>query len=457
MAATTVTLGNSLTGVLLKPHYVAAAVVLNILLLGAVGWWCWQQLRGAPQWQRRVLAWALGGRLFVAGLSGLHPSPDVSGFRSYSWAMTRQLWAFPLDWVHTMVSNEFRFADWQMVYHGMSNTFFFLKLLSVVNLFTLGNDSATAAYLSLFAFIGCWQLVRTLARLWPASQPGAWAAFLLWPSVAFWTSAYTKESVLLGSGAWLLALVLAALYGPAARSFWWRMGQVVAIGLLAALHFNMRFFYAAPLLGGLVALGVAQALARAGVGRGRLGQAAVVLAVLAAGAWLVPQVSPAFRLNKFTNQMVQVYAHHLAASQGRPHFEYPDLVPTAESALRHLPSALVNAVVRPLPGESKEPKYVAAGLENLVLLLLVGLLLVAWRRGRSLGPLPFALVLVLGLYCVAVALLLGLTTPNLGTLNRYRSAMLPFLLLLLLQNEYAAALLRRLGLGRAEKLGATPP
>jgi hypothetical protein len=44
-------------------------------------------------------------------------------------------------------------------------------------------------------------------------------------------------------------------------------------------------------------------------------------------------------------------------------------------------------------------------------------------------------------------MLIGLTTPNFGSLNRYRSELLPFLLLLLLQNDYAAALLQRLGLG----------
>ena len=38
---------------------------------------------------------------------------------------------------------------------------------------------------------------------------------------------------------------------------------------------------------------------------------------------------------------------------------------------------------------------------------------------------------------------MGITTPNLGSLHRYRSAMLPYLLLLLLQNDYAAAAILR--------------
>ena len=42
-----------------------------------------------------------------------------------------------------------------------------------------------------------------------------------------------------------------------------------------------------------------------------------------------------------------------------------------------------------------------------------------------------------------LAALLGLSTPNLGTLSRYRVALLPYLLLLLLQNVYVARWLNR--------------
>jgi len=67
-------------------------------------------------------------------------------------------------------------------------------------------------------------------------------------------------------------------------------------------------------------------------------------------------------------------------------------------------------------------------------------------RGRP-GRLPAALVLALLLYCVVLAGLIGLSTPNLGTLLRYRTIFWPWLLWLLLQNDYARQILRRLGLG----------
>jgi hypothetical protein len=52
---------------------------------------------------------------------------------------------------------------------------------------------------------------------------------------------------------------------------------------------------------------------------------------------------------------------------------------------------------------------------------------------------------------VILAILMGLTTPNLGSLNRYRNDLLPFFLLLVLQNDYAAKVISWLGLSRWHK------
>jgi len=439
--------GGMIEGTLVTPAQLGLAVVLNLALWWGLKRWLSPQFRSAPGWLRRMLALALGARLLFAVFSGFYPSPDVIGFESHGWVITRQLWADPTGWLRTLAGNELVFEDWHVVFYGMSNTFFFHKLLSLVNLFTLNGKIYTAAFLSFFCFVGCWQLLRALMRLWPDSGPGAAVALLLWPTVLFWTSTYTKESVLLGTGTWLLALVLQALYGPPAATRAQTWGRVLAILLLAFLHFSMRYFFATPLLVGLLGLGVVRLAQRLGLARRRLAQALLMLAVLAVGAWLAPQLSLAFRSNKFTSQMIKVYTHHIEMSRNRPHFEYPDLVPTEESALRHMPLAVANAFVRPVLGESKGLQYLAGGLENAALLLLMLFPLLAAVRRQSLGPLPFALVVALLIFCLAVAILLGLTVPNFGALSRYRSAMLPYLLLLLLQNEPATRLLRR-GLGK---------
>ncbi|WP_239691909.1 hypothetical protein [Hymenobacter coccineus] len=425
----------------------ALALVLNVGLLAVLLPWLrreWRQLGAA--WRAALVA-GLAGRLLVGGLRDAHPISDGAYVQNLSELITGQLWSEPANGLRSLAGDVVQFASERVVYYGMSNTLFLAKVLALLNLASLANPWLNALYLSLFSFVGCWQLARTLAARLPATPAGAGlVGLVLWPSVAYWAAGLNKEAALLGSGAWLVALVLERLYGPApaAAARPWLRG-VGAVGL-ALLCFKMRYFFAVPLLGCLLALALVQALRRRAWVRGRLAQALVLAAVVAAGAAATQEMGGLYRLNKFTSQVLRIYDHDLMVSVGRPHFEYADLRPTGASFLAHAPQAAWNTFTRPWLGESAEPQYVAGGLENGLLLVLGALALGALVRGRG-GRLPFALAVVLLGYCLVLAVLMGLSTPNLGTLSRYRSVLLPLWLLLLLQNDYAAAALRRLGLG----------
>ncbi|WP_201981686.1 hypothetical protein [Hymenobacter rubidus] len=422
------------------------AILLNAAFLAWVLPWVRRQWQQAAPLGRAAFAVGLGGRLALGLWAARHLLYDAHIMSLYSRQLTAQLWADPAAAWQALVGNEMHAGGYHMIFHGLSNTFFFTKILGLLNLASLSTDWPNSVYLSVFSFAGCWQLARAVARTLP--QTPAWApilAFVVWPTAILWTSGVTKESVVVSSGAWLLAMAVQLIYGPAVRSKWQRVGQGAAMLALALLHFNMRYFFAVALIGALVALGVVRLLQPLGWARSRWAQAVLMLAVLSGGAWLAAEVSVAFRLNKFVNQVSRIYTQDLEASAGKPHFEYPDMQPTLESIVRHVPQAIANVITRPWLGESGELRYVAAGLENLVLLLLLAVALLAVWRGKA-GRLPFGLVLALLIQCAVVAALIGLSTPNLGSLHRYRSGMLPYLLLLLLQNGYAVAAMRRLGL-----------
>ncbi|WP_161599511.1 hypothetical protein [Hymenobacter nivis] len=438
----------------------ALALALNGALLAVLLPWLrreWQRL--GPAW-RGALVVGLAGRLLVGALRDGHPVSDGAYVQHLGQLLTAQLWAAPAAGLHSLAGDTVQFAGESAVYYGMSNTLFLAKLLAVLNLASLGVAGLNAVYLSLFSFVGCWLLARALAARLPGTPAGAGlVGLVLWPSVGYWAAGLNKEAALLASGAWLVALVLAALYAPPGAGAPWPRGWARgALGLgLALLCFKMRYFFAVPLLGSLLALALVRALPRRGWAGGRLAQVLVLGAVVAVGAAGAPALGGLFRLNKFTSQVLRIYDHDLMVSAGRPHFEYADLRPTAASFLAHAPQAAWNTFTRPWLGESAEPQYVAAGLENGLLLVLGALALGALARGRG-GRLPFALGLVLLGYCLVLAILMGLSTPNLGTLSRYRSVLLPFWVLLLLQNDYAAAALRRLGLGAPDGVApARPP
>lgn len=415
------------------------AIALNAGLL----WWLvpWlQRLRQEPQVGHWVLP-TLGLKLVATGLSVVLLSGDSDYFLVWSQHMTAQLWQEPLTWLHMLGQDTFQFRSWQLVFHGFSNTLFLIKTLSVLNLASGGSVWLDSLYLSLFSFWGSWQLVLALRRIWSGNVAlGAIGGFLLWPTVIYWTSGLTKESVLVGSGAVLVAVVLSLCYSPRKRP----ATQLLLLALMALLHFKMRFFSAALLLGVMSGLGLIRAIQELGGAKRWLPQVLLLLGLLAGGAWAASEVVPAFRLNKFTSQLQRNYSDLLRSSRNRPHLEYPTLAPTTESVLQNAPKAVLNVLTYPRVWEGGGVLYLIAGLENLLLLVLLGLTLLSLRHRRN-GVLPFAVVLCLLVYCLLLAALLGLTTPNLGTLSRYRVSFLPFLLLLLLQNQYVARLQQRWG------------
>jgi hypothetical protein len=282
--------------------------------------------------------------------------------------------------------------------------------------------------------------VCTLRRLWSATVArGAIGGFLLWPTIVYWTSGLTKESLLVGSGAAILAIVLRLCYGST-RNLW---KPLLLLGLVAVLHFKMRFFSAATLMGVLAGLALIRVIQRLGGAKHWATQIVLLVALLAGGAWAASEVSPVFRLNKFTSQLQRNYSDLLKSSLNRPHLEYPDLAPTTESVVRNAPKAVVNVLTYPRPWDGGGILYIIAGTENILFLVLLLVALASLTRKQR-GLLPFAVVLCLLVYCVLLAALLGLTTPNLGTLSRYRVSFLPFLLLVILQNSYVARLQQRL-------------
>jgi len=411
------------------------ALVLNAGLLWLL--WGWvrrqQQKAGVGTWVLPLLVL----RLAVAVATVVFLTEDARFFQYWSAALTSQFWAAPSAWVGTLLGDEFHVEGKQLIYHGYSNTFFIIKLLSVLNLASLGSVWLNAAYLSIFCFVGCWQLVRQIPKLFPATPLlAAPLAFLLWPTVLYWTSGLTKESVLLGALAWLMALVLGWLYGRQPVRPW----TVVWAVVLVVVGFKMRYFFAVLLFAALLGLAVIRVAERLGVRR-RVVQLVLLALVLVGGSLVLSEVGTVFRFNRISSQLLRNYYSMLEQSRYKPHIEYEHLAPTWQSVANNAPAAIMNALLRPWPWENFRWNYLAASVENVVLLGLVLVAVMAVVRGRG-GQLPFALVVVLLLYCVGLAILLGLSTPNLGTLSRYRTVLLPFLLLLLLQNDYVARWLK---------------
>ena len=144
------------------------------------------------------------------------------------------------------------------------------------------------------------------------------------------------------------------------------------------------------------------------------------------------QLHPVFKLNFFYEQLMQNYHSLLKLSAGKPVLYFPDLKPTFVSVMLHLPMAAWQGTVRPFIWEGNNLLYKIAATENLITLLLLVLYLI----NLLLNKLKVVTLagLLLSVYILIIAGLIGLTTPNLGSISRYKITYLPFLIYLLLQN-----------------------
>lgn len=322
-----------------------------------------------------------------------------------------------------------------------SNSFFFLKPISLLNFITGSNYYLNSLFLSLFSFAGAWFFVRVVARVFPGGTKAAIISFLFVPSVVFWASGMLKESLLFGSLCFFWGSVLQLVYQPQIR---FGLQKILLLLVSGYVLWKIKFFLAALvfcLTGAWVILRWLQqrfSFFRTGI---RIWLVLpVILFVLAA---FIMNWSESFELQHFFDRLVWNYQKLQSKSPGRPVITLQQFEPNAFSVISNIPIAILNVVYRPFFWEGNNFFYRLAGLENLALLSLTFGLGSLFKKENH-GKLP-GFYLVLLAYILFMAAVFGLSTPNFGSLNRYRIAILPFLIYLLLQLPFWQNLLARLG------------
>lgn len=101
-------------------------------------------------------------------------------------------------------------------------------------------------------------------------------------------------------------------------------------------------------------------------------------------------------------------------------------ITTPASLIYNTPEALVNTLLRPYVWESRSPLMVLPALENIFVLVLIILLVMSIRPIKQIN---FNLMLFCLLYAFSLHLVVGITTPVLGAIARYKIPAMGFLLI----------------------------
>ncbi len=387
----------------------------HVLIIGLLSFLLWRKDRALIFWP------ALSIKLASGILVGL--------LYQYYYS-TGDTWTFFSDGVkviNALVENPKYFFDffWNDDVSAMGLTLendrprslYIIKWVAVFNLLDGNNYWITSLYFSFISFFSSWLLYKTLAHHFPDLKIEAAISVLFIPSIVFWGSGIIKES-----------LAIAALNAVTSCFISWYFTRSLSIfsivvGLFSFwVLWNLKYYWTAVWLAVVFPSILIQLLTPrvSWVSRNPKWSWGLFLFVALAG---ISIIHPNFYFDRILTVIIDNHNAYLKISNPDDIIHFYDLHPTLFSMLLNSPWALFSGMFRPFVTEAGTLLQLTAALENLILVVLFGMFLLRLRDLRQWNVLHLALVSYIFILCV----LLALSTPNFGSLSRFKIGLTPFL------------------------------
>lgn len=317
------------------------------------------------------------------------------------------------------------YAIWEKLNVHQYRALFIAKIVSVVNLLTADNYWITSLYFSVVSFICSWRLVLTICAHFPMHKTAAIVSFLILPSVVFWSSGVMKETLALACLFFLTHVFL---------NLWMQKKNSIATYLLSILSFwilwQVKYYYVAVFAPVLTTSLVLKFIILPLL---RIRKPGYEIAL-----WFVVFILSVFIFSLTrSNLHVENVASVIVKNQNTvQHFSKPagtisfwNLEATGFSIAMNMPWALFSGLFRPFIWEATNVFQVMLSIENLVVLFFF---IMALRNYKdALQSTNRLLILSVLVYATLLCMFLTLSTPNFGTLSRYRVGFLPFFFFLI--------------------------
>lgn len=253
---------------------------------------------------------------------------------------------------------------------------------------------------------------------------------LLLPSVLFWASGVLKEPVLvLGLGVFV--------YGLLNKD--WKL-RVACCGLGMLVLLAIKFYVLVCLLPAALAFLLLQKQEKPAMVLAKYAAVNIVLLIAALNIQhIVPRINAMQMLSNKQHHSVKEAIYFKAGSR----IDITDIEPNAISIVSTAPIAVWNSLTRPYLWEGKNPMMLASALENL---MVIGIILLCFFLFNRNNTKHLKLVLFLLLSSLTYFALIGMCTPVLGNMVRYKAPLLPLFLLAFIILADEAKLVSRLPL-----------
>lgn len=312
------------------------------------------------------------------------------------------------------------------IYNNQPRALFFVKILSVVNLMTGGNYWISSLYFSLFAFIGSWFTVSTFLKYYSEYRGAVIFSFFYFPSAVFWSSGIIKESLALGC-----IFIIAGIVLISYKQWKLNISQAIAFLVSMLVLWYLKYYYAGVIMLLVFALFITTFFTRKldKLASRSFAQITLFFSLIIVATLVVTQLHPNFYPHRMLGVIVDNYQAFVNISEPGDFVEFGSLETNAWSFIYYTPKALISGLFRPFIGESLEPFKIITGLENLLLVVLFIYSLM--KLPKFMDNNSRLLILTAILFIVILAVFLTISSPNYGTLIRYKTGFLPFFVLMI--------------------------
>jgi hypothetical protein len=295
---------------------------------------------------------------------------------------------------------------------------FFIKIISSFLLISMDSYWVCAAYFSLLAFISSWVLHREIVSRYPNSFRASALAFLIFPSVIFWSSGLEKESIALCGIYFLASVFLKIMVNEKLNKFIWLL-VIVACFIVWSLKYYWAIIFFVSVF---TALSIRFMSSRVLIVMKYQIVAWVMLFITIGMA--LSFAHPNFYISRLLEVIISNYNDFALISDPKNLIHYFQFEQTWISMVINSPWALFSGLFRPVIGQGQGILGWMASIENFFLFVLFLGSMLNIRKGFAHSKEIIFLAMLS--YCVVLSIFLALSTPNLGTLSRYRVGFLPF-------------------------------
>ncbi len=311
-----------------------------------------------------------------------------------------------------------------------SKEYFVIRVAAVGALLGFDTYLVTALFFAVLSFSGMWAMYMTFAKIRPQVYKELAVAVFFLPSVFFWGSGLLKDSLCLGGLGWLF---YSFYRGAIEKKNILRCVIIglIAIRVIASMKVYILLAFVPPAALWVFNENTAQirSVAVRWMARPILLLGGSFVAIYAMGQ--IAAADARFNIDKIGAQskLTATYLQGVSKQENGSGYNIGEQDGTIAGMAKLAPQAVVVALFRPFPWESRNPTMALSALEASYFIFLT--LRIFYRVGffKSLQTIIGSPVLTLCfVFSLVFAISVGISSGNFGTLVRYKIPLMPFYL-----------------------------